>query len=693
MSSANYEFFLTDSTIINNIVRNSSKNTVGMDVYVTKWFSYHDKETKFQIIDINTSKKFEDKASFYMYGAWGCIIIFDYNQPDFLLHIEKWIFESLIICGNIPIILIGSNYDEKTTASKRAEINALVKDKTDFWNLSIHALDASNSRSENDKMINILLDDIFARVKDRELKELQKGILENLKILFVNESDVNRIHNILSHINKSSKTSVLKLIHTLTVNFFIEFIHKQNQLTGIPMILTTLRSIDESFQKKLLKKAPKEKLLELIENEKGLQSIIILFSEYSITAPNLWKKFQQKISSDLLVNKLAQAWFDVTIAASWTHSTIVELVKTVSNGDAISSDMIKYTSEIENKNKKEGTLKQIGTVLAIIFSENIDSSLEILEIFPSKFQELAQESIKEESKSEKPDEDIRLTTSVEIGDYSKRDTAEKEIDEGLSNLDLINAFMKQLLLDDKLKLINKITLEGIYKKIKNERKLTTVFQFLDSLYYDIDKQLTVELLQKEISWLVEKIEAEISIIVIYKMLDFVSKINPEVVQEVIRELTVEALVMKMILFFAEIELDSLDIPLLVGIAKNYRQLMKYRAIEIYHHLFPEIPYKELTPLLEMVIELIDIIQIKTNDTNDISETQLLKIYDFIIDSKLEEINKLVELVIRSLQISIADIKEVFLSQLLIGDKENFTYEKNRLLHYVENLTVKNKLKS
>ena len=71
----------------------------------------------------------------------------------------------------------------------------------------------------------------------------------------------------------------------------------------------------------------------------------------------------------------------------------------------------------------------------------------------------------------------------------------------------------------------------------------------------------------------------------------------------------------------------------------------------------------------------------------------MKIYDFFIDSKLEEINKLVELVIQSLQISIADIKEVFLSQLLIGDRENFTYEKNRLLHNVENLTVKNKLKS
>lgn len=659
-----------------------------MDVYVTKWFSYHDKETKFQIIDINTSKNFEDKANLYMYGAWGCIIIFDYNQPDFLLHIEKWIFESLIICGNIPIILIGRNYDEKTTASKRAEINALVKDKTDYWNLTIHALDIGNNRSENDKIINILLDDIFARVKDKELKELQEGTLENLKILFDNEIDTNRIHNILSQINKSSKTSVLKLVQTLTVNFFIEFIHKQDQLAGIPMILTTLRSIDESFQKKLLKKAPKEKLLKLIENEKGLQSIIILFSEYSITAPNLWKKFQKKFSSDLLVKKLAQAWFDVTVAATWSHSTIVELVKTVSNGDAISSDIIKYTSEIENKKKKEGALSRIGTVLAIIFSANIDSSLEILEKFPSKFQELAQESIKEESRSEKPDEDIRLTTSIEIGDYSKRDAAEKEIDEGLSNLDLINAWLKQLLLDDKLKLINKITIEAIYKKIKNEKKLTTIFQFIDLLYYDIDKQLAVELLQKENSWLAKKIESEISIITIYKMLDFVSKINPEAAQEVIRELTVEALVMKMILFFAEIELDNLDIPLMVEIAKNYRQLMKYQAIENYHHLFPEIPYKELTPLLEMIFELIDIIQIKTNDTKDISETQLLKIYDFFIDSKLEEINKLVELVLQSLQISIADIKEVFLSQLLIGDKENFTYEKNRLLHYVENLTVK-----
>ena len=176
-----------------------------MDVYVTKWFSYHDKETKFQIIDINTSKNFGDKASLYMYGAWGCIIIFDYKQPDFLLHIEKWIFESLIICGNIPIILIGSNYDEKTTASKRAEINALVKDKTDCWNLTIHALDVSDIRSENDKMISILLDDIFARVRDRELKELQKGTLENLKILFANEIDANYILHILVQINKTSK--------------------------------------------------------------------------------------------------------------------------------------------------------------------------------------------------------------------------------------------------------------------------------------------------------------------------------------------------------------------------------------------------------------------------------------------------------------------------------------------------------
>ncbi|HUT82644.1 MAG TPA: hypothetical protein VMZ29_15720 [Candidatus Bathyarchaeia archaeon] len=684
--SVTRDFFLNNKLIIKPFTQ-SNRNLIGIDIYSTEWKQSSEKiEFQFLIYDINTAPEFDKTLNSSMLGGSGCIIIYDYTQLDIILQLEKWILETILVCGNIPILLLGKNYQENKLEKNVTDIKALVMDKQDSWNLSILNINVIDTSSVVKKVIDNLYNTMFDRVNNPTLSALQDGTIKNLTDLITHETNIFKIYHILAYIYKNNVASAQKLVYSLTIAFFSEFILKQEHLTDIPKVLITLNYIDSLFSKKLLKELPFENLVKKIKQEKTLTEIILLFSVYKIIDSKLWKKFLQTITSNLLTTKISQVWIEVAIIAEGTHSTIVELVQTVDGATSISTEIIRYVSETEQKRKIAETLNEIGTILAILFSSNKDQTIEIIENVPIRIRELALKVIHEEKNGkEKIDEKESLKASIEIGEFSKKEAAKKEIHHTLSELALIITCLEQLSNEkDRMNFINKISLDNIYSKIKDEKQLTTIVKLL-KLLNEIDTNLTITLLRKITDILVERIVQEPSIIIINNLLEFVEIVDPIVVLEIISNYNTESLVNKIILFYAELELEQLDIPLLTEFAVNYGREGQFTLIKILHHLFPKVPQPSLTILLELLFELLEIVKTDSVENNSIATNQLMKIYDIFIETKLDEINKLLELVTQSLLISTIEIKEVFLSQLMTEAKEDFTYEKNKLFNFVQSL--------
>ncbi|MHA1212232.1 MAG: hypothetical protein ACTSSH_07205, partial [Candidatus Heimdallarchaeota archaeon] len=132
--SVNRDFFLNTKLISKQFTK-SSKNTIGTDIYSANWYLANELiEYKFSISDINTAPEFDKTLNGNMMGGAGCIIIYDYTLPDIILHLEKWILETIIVCGNIPILLLGNNYQENILEETIADVKAFVTNKEDSWN-------------------------------------------------------------------------------------------------------------------------------------------------------------------------------------------------------------------------------------------------------------------------------------------------------------------------------------------------------------------------------------------------------------------------------------------------------------------------------------------------------------------------------------------------------------------------------
>jgi hypothetical protein len=100
--------------------------------------------------------------------------------------------------------------------------------------------------------------------------------------------------------------------------------------------------------------------------------------------------------------------------------------------------------------------------------------------------------------------------------------------------------------------------------------------------------------------------------------------------------------------------------------------------------FPNIPSEKLDTLPDLVFQLIVLVQNPDALANE-RENHVMKIFDFFIEAKLNELDSFIDFLVENYQITKADIKEVFLSQISTEDIDQFSYEKNKLYDFVLNI--------
>lgn len=683
--SVNRDFFLTHQ-IVNKLSTGSNKNIIGVDIYKSTWQSLDGKyEIQFFLSDISTSPSFEAIRPSLLIGASGCILIFEYTCSDLLLNLEKWITEVVLTCGNVPIVLIGKNLKDLKRKSKKTEIEVLVENKRTSWGLSIEKFDMLGKGSEIEEVINAIGDLNIDRIKNPKLRELQVGTLENLESLLINESDIDYIREILYKLSKSKKKSTSILLYTLTTGFFEQLLHTQEQLVGLPALLSSLRLIDLQFTRTLIENLSFENLIEKIDQEKNLREINLLLDEFSIIDIDFLVKFLTKISTNLLSKKIAQAWIDATITASWSHSAVMQLIQATDSGDTQTYEVIRFVSEVDQERKKKETLFEISSLLAKLYPVNKTKTLDILGEIKNQISELAKKVLNEDDNTLSENHGP-LKSSLEIGAYTKKEAARREITSGLSELDIVNISLQEISLDDRISLINEITIDNIHSKIEAETKLTTIYEFLKTIS-KTDSKLLQDILNRIEKLLRKKIENESSIIVIRKLLELIKHETPGKLPEIIRNLTIENWINKMILHYANLSLETIDIPLLLSFSVNYGRERQFTIIQFLQHRYPDITFNDQLVLIELIFELVHFVKEDLiHDQEDISN-QAMEIFDFFINTILAEILELLKIISKELEIPKTDIKKNFHSLLLTEEKKNFSYQKRRLFDFITNLPL------
>ncbi len=662
----------------------NQKEFIGVDILLINWRSLNNQDgIQFVVSDIDTSPRFESTRRFMLHHAHSCILIYDFTCSDFLINLEKWITEVVVNCGNIPIVLVGKNLIDCKIESKKAEIEALVENKKTSWELTIENFNVSGKGSEIEEVINAIGNMSIEHLKNPKLGELRTGTLKNFESLITSESDIVYINKILFGLSKLKKKSIIELLYNLT-SFLEQLLKTQEQLTSIPALITTLRLIDLQFARTLIDLSF-DNLIEKVKQEKNLREINLLLKELSKGETDLLVKFLAKLPTNLLAKKIAQAWIASTIIASYTHSSTMEIIQAANSGDSQLIDIIRYVSEMENERKKKETLFEISCLFATIFSIKKAMTLEILEESKNQIRDLAEKEL-DKVDDTTSDKDSPLKSSLEIGAYSKKEAARIELFSGLSELDLVNISMQELSFDDRVALINELTIDRIYSKIEVEKKLLTIYEFLNTIS-ETDSKLLRKTLNRNEKIIGEKIALESSVIVIIKLLELIKNEMPKKLPKMLKSLTIENWLNKMVLYYADLDLEHIDIPLMLSISLHFGKENKVSIIQFLMHRYPEIAAHDLLTLIRLINELVLIVKDEfIHDQEDISN-QALEIFDFFINEKLTEILKLLKLISKELEISKDNIKEIFLPLLLTEDKNDFSYEKERLFDFISNLPL------
>jgi len=620
-----------------------------------------------------------------MKGTHGSIIIFDFSQPDILSFLEKWIFEIIITCGNVPILLLGVFDHEKQQKPITEIINLLVRDRRDAWNISIEYIITNREDFKFNQIIEFLSKEMLNRINNPNLEKLPVEFVNNIEVILKENKDVKNINYILKQLHNREKSKAKKIINKLTSNYFVKLIHHKNNLSELSRLFDTLQLIDNSIIKKILSEISNEKLLKIIDQEKELLEIILLFKKYIDTDSALWEKLLQEISTDFLISKLSQVWIDVTIESKWSHTTIMGFVEIADQSNSQSLEIIRYISLKEQKRKENETLNDICTILDLIFATDNAKAINVLKNLPIKNKETANIIITKD-KEITLEEKESIRHSLEKAEFARKEAAKKEIDQGINELILLTSWLKQISLESRNQLIESITPEKIISFVNEKITLLTFAQFLEILN-DFNNDLSSKTLSKNFEFVIKKIIYEPSISIIQRFLEIAIDVNSIELMEIFNSLGIQFFVKKMISFYNELNLEKLDVPLLMGFVDSYnRNEEKQMALDIFQYLFADIPYTILTELYILLAELRKIVNDKSDDDDEKKITaKIMEIYDFFIALKLEELNEIIQLIIKSLPVSIAEIREAFHQELMIEEKENFSYEKNKLFDFIQSI--------
>ena len=658
------------------------KMTIGCKTYSTDWlFVAKDYEFKFLFFDINIDPQFDISRNTMMKGTHSSIIIFDFSQPEILSFLEKWILEIIITCGNVPILLLGIYNQEDQQKPISDIVNLLVSDRRNDWNISIDYILTNKEDFEFNQVIEYLSNKMLDRINNPELVKLPTSSIKKIEDTLKEINDINYINHIFKQLNNRNKFESKKILEILTNDFFVNLVHQQNNLAGLSRLLDTLNLLDDTIVNEILSKISIEKMINIIEQEKELYEIILLFNKYLETNNTLWEKLLEEISSDFLVAKLSQSWIDVTIEAKWSHSTIMGFVKLVDNSKTQSSEIIRYVSLKEQKRKENETLNDICLILDLIFTTDATKAVKVFEDLPSKIKEIAK-TILTKDKEVTFEEKESIKNSLEEAELVRKEAAKKEIEYGLNELILLITWFKQLPLESKKKLIEKITLEKINEFINEKISFLTFTQFLESLNVS-SKDLCSKIFSKNFNFVIKKIINEPDINIIHRFLEIANKINPDELQDINNQLGIQFFVKRMLSHYYELELEKLDVPLLIGLVDNYKDQGKQMALEIFQYLFADVPYTKLTNLYILLSELRILVKEKQDIDDSSSTAKIMEIYDFFIEIKLEELNKLNQTIAKFF--SKSRIREVFNSELLTEGNEHISYEKRKLLDFIKDI--------
>jgi len=646
-------------------------------------FVAKDYEFKFIIFDINIDSQFDLSRNALMKGTHGSVIIFDFSQPEILTFLEKWIFEIIITCGNVPILLLGV-FDQESQQEAITEIvNLLVRDRRNAWNIPINCVMSSRDDFDFDRIIEYLSKEMLVRIENPNLEKLPVEFINNVVSILEENKDVKYITHILEQLFNRNKFETRKIINSLSSDYFVNLIHQQNNLTGLSGLFDTLHLIEDSIVRRIFFDISIEKLLEIIKQEKELYEIILLFNKYIETDSILWEKFLEVLSTDYLISKLSHSWIDVTIEAKWSHTTIMGFVKIVDQSNSQSSEIIKYVSLKEQKRKENETLNDICTILDLIFTTDSAKAIFILENLPVKIKDIANTIITKD-KEITVEEKKSIKHSLEKAELARKEAARKELEQGLNELVLLISWLKQIPLESKNQLIESITPEKITNFINEKISLVTFTQFLEILN-GFNQNLSSKILTTNIEFLIEKIINEPSINNIQRFLEITNLINSLEMKEIYTRLGIQFFVKKMISFYNELNLEKLDVPLLIGFVESYKNEGEQMALDIFQYLFTDISFSKLTNLYILLSELKNLVIEKSDSDESNATDKIMEIYDFFIKLKLEELNKLIQLFFKSLPISITEFSEAFHQELITEEKENFSYEKNKLFEFIKGI--------
>ncbi len=108
------------------------KQTLGAD-FMTKKIEisdHPDTRVTLAIWDLAGQEQFSNLREYYLAGTLAAIICFDITQKASFEHVPAWIQETRHICGEIPIILVGTKNDleDRRQVTKNDVETYLIKD-------------------------------------------------------------------------------------------------------------------------------------------------------------------------------------------------------------------------------------------------------------------------------------------------------------------------------------------------------------------------------------------------------------------------------------------------------------------------------------------------------------------------------------------------------------------------------------
>lgn len=134
------------------------KQTLGADFMIKKIDLNNDpnKRITLAIWDLAGQEQFSNLREYYLAGTLAAIICFDLTQKVTFEHVPAWMQETRNICGDIPIVLVGtkSDLEDRRQVTKKDVETFLAKDASN--NVKFFETSSATYHNVNDVFLYIV---------------------------------------------------------------------------------------------------------------------------------------------------------------------------------------------------------------------------------------------------------------------------------------------------------------------------------------------------------------------------------------------------------------------------------------------------------------------------------------------------------------------------------------------------------